>query len=207
MKAYVDRLGWLVAMGLAGVTVMGLIELAEFYRRQDPPDAVSRATYPAEADVTLPPRGETYKLIGRQVGFLNFVVRYDDRLYRGGQLVSDGGIKTLRKWGVRTILSVTPDDSERKYVAAAGLKLVELPLDKQKPVPKQTLRKFLDTIEAERGRFYLHSLSGCRRAGALAAAYRIHVGGWEFDKAVFEFGRLGGCLKDDHKLLESIRKP
>ena len=208
MSLPADRLGWLTAMVLAGLMVIGLVQYAMLHPLpgQADADAVSSATYPADTDVTLPPRGATYKVLGRQEGLRNFVVRYDDRLYRGGQIVSQKGIERLQKWGVRTILSVTPDAHERKYAAAAGLRLVEVPFEKKRAIPKETLEKFLEAVKDHSGPVYLHCMGGSHRAGALAAAYRIHVSGWGFDKASLEFGRLGGSLKDDHKLLKSVRK-
>lgn len=205
MKAHVDRLGWLVAMLFAGVMVVGLIQYTVYYPSPTRPDAVSQATYPADANVTLPPKGQAYKVVGRRAGLRGFIVRYDKKLYRGGQIVSEEGIETLKQRGIKTIISVTPDEHERKYAHAAGLRLVEVHFDEQQSIPKKTLQKFLDAIEADDGPFYLHAMGGSHRAGALAAAYRVHAGGWEFDKAIIEFGRLGGSLKDDHKLLASVR--
>ena len=37
-------------------------------------------------------------------------------------------------------------------------------------------------------------------------AYRVHVLEWPFEKALVEFGRLGGDLLADHTMLEAVRR-
>ena len=53
---------------------------------------------------------------------------------------------------------------------------------------------------------YVHCHSGKQRAGTLLAAYRIHVQGWDFEKAKSEFILLGGKDEKLPALMESVRK-
>ncbi len=170
------------------------------------PDAVTQATYKVIENPVLPPDVGEYEVIGTVEGLNNFVVRYDARLIRGGQPLSGKGMKALKKWGVTTILSVSPDDILRKYAQDHDLKLVDLAFDKAGGVPAETLATFLDAVRGGDGPFYLHCIGGTHRAGALGLAYRLHVSEWEQGKALIEFGRLGGDLKGDHAMIESVRE-
>jgi len=153
----------------------------------------------------LPPAGETYTVMGEVDGLAAYAIKYDDRLYRGGQLTSQAGLDALKKWGVATIVTITPTEDERKYVKEAGIKLVELPFEKTKLTDKD-LTEFLAAVKASEGPVYVHCHGGTHRAGALCLAYRLATDGWDYNKAAVEFGRLGGDLKADHPMLDVIEK-
>ena len=172
-------------------------------KENDRADAVTKASEANDA-TQLPPVGETYEVIGFVTGLNGYVIKYDDVFYRGGDIASDEGAKVLKEKGIKTIVSVTPTDLERLLAKKYGMELVEVLFEKT-GVPAEALESYVKKIKAGEGPFYVHCHGGSHRAGTLAAAYRIHKQGWEFDKAIIEFGRLGGSLKDDHALLESIR--
>ena len=168
-------------------------------------DATSQATYKVAGKVVLPPEGEGYKVIGRVAGLNKYVVQYDERLYRGGQPLTAEGLTALKKWGIKTIVSVTPDDHERKFAEENGFALVEVPFGHGVGIPAEVLSKFLKTTTQQAGGIYVHCMGGSHRAGALCLAYRVHVAGWAYDKALIEYGRLGGDLKGDFVMVESVR--
>lgn len=168
-------------------------------------DAVTEATYKVATDVVLPPKTGEYEVIGKVEGLNKYVVRYDDKVIRGGQPLNAAGMKKLKEWGVKTILSVTADDTLRKYAKEGGFALVEVPFKGGEPISAQTLGTFLRAVRERNGPFYVHCMGGTHRAGALCLAYRTHVDGWDYDKALIEFGRLGGDLKKDHAMVESTR--
>ena len=172
----------------------------------DEADATSKASPGASSKkYTLPPEGESYTVVGAVDGLAAYAIRYDDRLYRGGQLTGQAGIDALKTWGVTTIVTITPTEDERKYVKEAGISLVELPFQKTE-LTDEALTQFLATVKASEGPVYVHCHGGSHRAGALCLAYRLAVDGWDFNKAAVEFGRLGGDLKGDHAMLEVIEK-
>lgn len=211
MARFVWRGTWRgVAMSLAGVAwlvVGGLVVGGCDEGGEDKPDAVTGATYKVDKNPTLPPKADGYEVVGKVDGLNKYVVKYSDKLYRGGQPVSGKGMKQLKKWGVKTILSVTPDDIERKYAKEGGFELVEVPFENGTPIPAETVAKFLAACKDKPGPYYLHCMGGTHRAGALGLAYRVHIEGWDYDKALIEFGRLGGDLKKDFQIAESVRKP
>jgi len=169
------------------------------------PHTMTGATGTAHAPGGLPPKSDTYKVIGRTKGIDGYVVKYSDRLYRGGCVTSEEGMKALAARSIKTIVSITPDDAERRYAKQYGVTLVEAPFAKDKPVPDETLQRFLKAVRNASGPVYVHCHGGNHRGGTLAAAYRAHIEGWDWDKTLVEFGRLGGSLKDDDTMLESVR--
>lgn len=157
-------------------------------------------------DTVLPPPAGEYEVVGVMEGLKKFVVKYDDTLYRGGEPFAECAIESLRKLGIRTIISITPTDYERAFCQTQNITLVEIPFDKKPGPSKQDLKRYLDTIETGAGPFYLHCHGGTHRGGTLGVAYRIHFLGWSFQEALIEHGRLGGDLLGDHTMLEAVRE-
>ena len=168
-------------------------------------DAVSQASHVSASKSVLPPEADTYEVLGWQDGMAGYAVKYDEKFYRGGMITGKAGMEALKKWGVKTIVSVTPTDDERKFSKLNGMTLVEVPFGKDPGVTPEVRETFLRAVRTGEGPFYVHCHGGSHRAGTLGALYRMEVEGWDFDKAAVEFGRLGGDLKTDHALLESIR--
>jgi protein tyrosine phosphatase (PTP) superfamily phosphohydrolase (DUF442 family) len=158
----------------------------------------------AKHKVKLPLEGETYDVVGQVEGLDNFVVRYDDRFYRGGQVASSKGARWLREKGVRTVISVTPDDAERALVAEHGMMLVELPFETGKMSPAH-VAAYLHAIDRNPGPYYVHCHGGTHRGGVLGVAWRMHVEGWAYEQAEAEFDRLGGDPVADAQMLEAVR--
>jgi len=155
--------------------------------------------------IPLPPKGDTYEVIGQIRDMKMFVVKYDKQFYRGGEPVTKEAVKLIGDMGIKTIISVCPTDAERMWSRQLGIKLIEIPLDEQSPVPPEALRAYLAALDECEAPFYVHGFGGTHRGGVLGAAYRIHKQRWEFDKAAREFDVLGGDLKRDARMLESVR--
>jgi hypothetical protein len=171
-------------------------------------DAVSAATaaYFAGDRGAPPPAGDGYTVLGVRDGIKAWAIQYDDRLIRGGEFYDDSAAKALSQWGVKTIVSISPNDKERDFCKQHGFELVEIPFNKNDGPSEKDLRRFLDTVKNGRERFYVHCIGGSHRGGVLGFAYRLHILNWVEDRALVEFGRLGGDLKGDHAMLEAVRK-
>lgn len=208
MRPSVAMLGWVVGI-VATCLLMGVLVMrdgeGEGQGERAGGAAGARPDALAPRRAVLPPKSDTYQVVGWVRGLKGYVVRYDERLYRGGQITRRAGIAALKEWGIRTIISITPSEAERALAREGGLRLVEVPFDRKKGVSRAGLAGFLAAIREGPGPFYLHCKSGCQRAGVLAVAYRVHVQGWDFDKAAAEYGRLGGDLMRDDHLLASVR--
>ncbi|MCP4134232.1 MAG: hypothetical protein GY754_24880 [bacterium] len=165
-------------------------------------DSISQATPRAQDD--LPPKSDTYQVLGKVKGLKKFVVKYNNRLFRGGDILSEAGIKALKKRGIKTIISITPTKLERKLAKKHGIELVEITFDKN-GIPAAKMKKAIKIFKNGNAPFYVHCHGGTHRAGALCAGYRVYIDGWSFEKALVEYGMLGGNLMHDYNLYGSIK--
>jgi len=171
------------------------------------PDAVSGATsHAAHTSVTLPTEVGDYDVLGERDGLNGFVVKYDDTVYRGGEPYADSAAKTLRKLGVKTIVSITPTEYEREFCHKYRFVLVEIPFDKNSGITPEDSIRLREAIQTGDGSFYLHCKGGSHRGGVMGAAYRIFILGWSSEKAIAEYDRLGGDLVADQKMLDALRR-
>ncbi|MCX6579770.1 MAG: hypothetical protein NT166_06260 [Candidatus Aminicenantes bacterium] len=166
----------------------------------DEVDAVSRATRGWQ----WPPFGYTYQ-VTVVPGIDGYVIVYNDNLYRGGAL-SPEAAGQLKNFGVKTVITIDPDPKLEKTVKAAGLKPVTFTWKNRGIMPQEDLERFLELIKKNEAPFYLHSKEENQEAGILAAIYRVHVENWPYEKTIIEYGRVGGSLKDDDRLLRAIMK-
>ncbi|MDH3982130.1 MAG: hypothetical protein OES84_04435 [Kiritimatiellaceae bacterium] len=156
-------------------------------------------------EIVLPPPSGDYEVLGSQKGLKGFAIRYDGKLYRGGEPYDDSAAQTLHDWGVKTIISITPTELERKFCHDHGFQLIEIPFSKTKGPTVADLNRFKNTIQTGSGPFYMHCVGGSHRGGVLGVTYRTHLLDWPYEKALVEYGRLGGDLKGDHNMLEAVR--
>jgi len=163
-------------------------------------DAVSRAT----KEWQWPPFGYTYQ-VTVVPGIDGYVIVYDDTFYRGGDLSSEAAGQ-LKNFGVKTVITIDPDPELEKAVKPAGLKLARFNWKNRGIMPPEDLAQFLKLLKENEAPFYLHSKEENQDAGILAAIYRIHVENWPYEKTIIEYGRVGGSLKDDDRLLRAIMK-
>jgi protein tyrosine phosphatase (PTP) superfamily phosphohydrolase (DUF442 family) len=100
---------------------------------------------------------------------LHNVLRVTDRLYCGNSPEDDVGFASLRKLGIRTIITV---DGARPDVASAkkfGMRYVHLPIGYDQVTQEQALR-LARAVRDLPGPIYLHCHHGKHRAPAAAAA-------------------------------------
>lgn len=166
-------------------------------------DSQTAATPKATGDVVLPKRGDTYKVWGVVPGLQKFVVQYDANYYRGGMFTGQEGMEELKKYGIKTIVSVTPNDLERLLCEKFEMNLVEIEFEHD-GVPSDKMELFIDTLKDKPGPFYVHCHGGTHRANTLSYAYRRIVQGWDISKAKKEFLALGGHEENDKALLASV---
>ena len=153
----------------------------------------------------LPPTGLTYTVIGHVDGIKHFVIAYDDAVLRGGRILSDAGATFLTNRGVSTVIAVHPSETEALLLYEYNINLLEFPADRNEPIPPDVVADFINVVSKSEKPVYLRSEEGTHIAGAFGMAYRIHACHWPYQDALIEFGRLGGSLKDDHTMTESLR--
>ncbi len=210
MRCIWTWIGLACLLGLCGIGVLGALTppvphaITGATNASQSPDAVTEATDANwSPDTTTkaadarwhPGNGNTYDDLGFLDGLKSFTIKYHttryDNMYRGGDLLNTIGAKKLLKLEVTTIVSITPTETERKLAAEHGLRLVELPFEKD-ALSNETLAAFDDAVRAANGGVFVHCHDGKHRAGALMAHYRISHEGWPHQMAVAEYDILGG---------------
>jgi protein tyrosine phosphatase (PTP) superfamily phosphohydrolase (DUF442 family) len=155
--------------------------------------------------VTHPaPEGDAYKVVGYREGIRFYIVQYNEKLYRGGDILNRNGAKALKGLGIKTIISVTPDNKERALAKEFGFKLVEIPFGLN-DLNKKHLDRFLEAAEKSPGPIYVHCFSGDLRAAALLAHWRMHKEGWSYQRAEHEYLRLDANIFDSGMLLNALK--
>ena len=129
----------------------------------------------------------------------------NDHIYRGGQPTGDN-YRQLAAIGIKTVVDLR-GDSERDSSAlaeGAGMRYINLPMaPKQYPQP-DAAQRFLEIVNDQSNwPVYVHCAGGRHRTGAMIAAYRITIDGWDIDRTYQEmkdygfYTKLGhGCYRD-----------
>jgi protein tyrosine phosphatase (PTP) superfamily phosphohydrolase (DUF442 family) len=125
-----------------------------------------------------------------QPGIGNFG-QVNDRLLRGSQPTKEG-IDTLKKLGVRIIVSFRQEDeegaeSERALVERRGMRFVGIPISGLGAPSHEQVAEFFDVFKQNpETKVFVHCRRGAERTGTMIAAYRIAFEGWIPERALEE---------------------
>ena len=150
-------------------------------------------------EIVLPPAGDTYKVLGELNGLKNFAVQYDANFIRGGDILTGAAAAQLKKLNIKTVISISPTDFERKFCKDHGFKLVELEFTKDPGPSAKTLLSYIEALRINPAPYYVHCHGGAHRGGILGILYRVVKQDWKLEKATKEFVQLGGDPKKDEK--------
>ena len=120
----------------------------------------------------------------------------DTRLWRGSQ-PDEAEFATLRDLGVRTVINLRNDDSERQAVEALGMRYVAIPLTmhafgRSGPVPEDAVQRFFEVVDdPANGLVFVHCRRGADRTGTFVALYRIARQHWTPQAAYQEAREIG----------------
>src|SRR5262245_59404225 len=118
-------------------------------------------------------------------------------LYRGGQPALQG-FHELKAMGIRTVINLRTDDSERKTVESLGMKYVHIPIAMplyQRPwkrVSDENVEAFLKIVSDPANQpVFVHCQRGADRTGVMIAHYRIANENWSAPNAYSEARQVG----------------
>ncbi len=135
------------------------------------------------------PRPENWATPVRVEGAPN-LHRVSDLLYRCAQPTAPG-FKELEKLGIRTVVNLRSEHSDRNMLAGTNLKYYEIP-SRATQVQEADLLKFLQIVtNPEEGPYLVHCHHGADRTGLFVAVYRIVVQGWSREEAIREMQKGG----------------
>jgi protein tyrosine phosphatase (PTP) superfamily phosphohydrolase (DUF442 family) len=127
-------------------------------------------------------------------GVENFGEVSPGTLFRGAQPTAEG-YQSLKKLGVKTIVSLRMLHSEKAAVTAAGLESVEIPLEADirsvPPTPEQVAQFLAVVLDPAKQPVYFHCAHGKDRTGTMCAVFRMEVQGWTPDEAFHEMQSFG----------------
>jgi protein tyrosine phosphatase (PTP) superfamily phosphohydrolase (DUF442 family) len=121
--------------------------------------------------------------------------RLNANYMRGAQPAS-GGIETLQRLGVKTVVDLRSiyDHTDTIGVAAeqAGLHYYWLPLGVWNPATDAQAREFITLVTDEsKGPFYVFCDDGLHRTGEMSAIYRVARDHWNVEQALKEMDEVG----------------
>lgn len=121
--------------------------------------------------------------------------RLSEHYVRGAQ-PARGGIGTLERLGVRTIVDLRSnyDHTEEIGEAAgrAGLGYYWLPTSVWDPPTDDEANRFVSLVsDKSRGPFFVFCADGLNRTGEMSALYRVAVDKWTVEQALKEVDELG----------------
>ena len=119
-----------------------------------------------------------------------------DRGYIRGAEPASGGVETLSRLGVRTVVDLRSiyDHTDDFGLAAetAGLRYYWLPMSVWDPPTDQQAKEFMSLVSDEsRGPFYVFCADGLHRTGEMSAIYRVARHGWSVEQALKEMDEVG----------------
>jgi tyrosine-protein phosphatase SIW14 len=116
--------------------------------------------------------------------------KINDGLYRGAQPTPEG-IKELERMGVKTIVNLRSEHSDKESLGGANVTLVEIPMSPW-DMRQEDLVRFLQIVtDKTRQPVFVHCLHGADRTGTMCAAYRVVVDGWTKQQAIDEMTKGG----------------
>jgi protein tyrosine/serine phosphatase len=148
----------------------------------------------------------------------NFRVVEHDVLYRSGQLSLEGLKAVIHDYGIKTVVSLRPDDPapdrvEEEYCKAEGIGYYRIsprpwsPIDGFIPA-EEGVKRFCAVMDnCDNLPVLVHCLAGIHRSGAFCAVFRMEYQRWTNDRAIVEL-RAGGYrdLDDEWNLLDFLQQ-
>lgn len=122
-------------------------------------------------------------------GLTNFA-KVSDAVSRGAQPTAEG-FQTLKARGIKTIVNLRSEHSDRSMLAGTGLQYVEIPCVPWHMKELQIV-EFLKVVRDPKNQpVFVHCAVGCDRTGAAVAAYRMSEQHWTAEDAIKELHRFG----------------
>ena len=116
--------------------------------------------------------------------------KVNDGLYRGAQPTAEG-IKELEKLGVKTIVCLRDNHSDKELIGDAKIAYELIPM-KTWDIDGDDVVRFLQiATDKSRRPVFVHCQHGSDRTGTMCAAYRVVVDGWPKQQAIDEMKNGG----------------
>jgi protein tyrosine phosphatase (PTP) superfamily phosphohydrolase (DUF442 family) len=113
-------------------------------------------------------------------------------LYRGAQPTA-AGIKQLKKLGVKTIIDLRAEHSDKEMIreSKTGIAFERIPMTASNPKEADVVRFLQIVADKARRPVFVHCQHGADRTGMMCAIYRVAVEGWGKQQAIEEMTKGG----------------
>jgi protein tyrosine phosphatase (PTP) superfamily phosphohydrolase (DUF442 family) len=138
----------------------------------------------------LPPREGGPAVRRADVPGLENLGRVDAGLWRSAQPTAEG-FRSARALGVRTVLNLRSGHDDGPLAREAGLEVVTLATHPWSVDEADLLAALRVLTDPARRPVLVHCAQGRDRTGAVVAAYRRVVHGWDADRAIAEMEEFG----------------
>jgi tyrosine-protein phosphatase SIW14 len=155
------------------VSLVGLLTVPTLVAQQ--PDPAAKAQ-PAKPRDDLP-------------GLENFA-EVSAALCRGAQPTAEG-FATLKARGVKTVVNLRVEYSDRSMLAGTGLQYAEIPCNPFHLEDKEAVRFLKIVGDPKNQPVFVHCAYGSDRTGTMVAAYRMTKQNWSADEAIKELRVFG----------------
>jgi protein tyrosine phosphatase (PTP) superfamily phosphohydrolase (DUF442 family) len=116
--------------------------------------------------------------------------KVSDDLYRSAQPTAEG-MKNLRKFGIKTVVSFRSFHSDRDEIGTTDLRYEHFPMHPWYPETEAVVRFLQIVTNPERTPVLIHCQHGADRTGTANALYRIVIQGWTKEEAIEEMKEGG----------------
>jgi len=124
------------------------------------------------------------------IGGLSNFAKISDNLYRGAQPSAEG-FKSLKKMGVKTIISLRAFHSDRDMIKGNGLYYMRVKFNTWHAENEDILKVFKIIINPDYQPVFIHCQHGSDRTGTVMAIYRNIFQNWEMSDAINEMKKFG----------------
>lgn len=119
-----------------------------------------------------------------------------DANYIRGSVPAKGGIETLQRLGVKTVVDLRSvyDHTDEVGLAAerSGMKYYWLPMSVWEPPTDARAKEFVTVVaDQSQGPFYVFCSDGLNRVGEMSAIYRVAKSQWKVEQALKEIDDFG----------------
>lgn len=116
--------------------------------------------------------------------------KVSDNLYRSAQPTA-GGMRNLKKMGVKKIVSLRSFHTDRDEIGKTGLAYEHIYMKAWHPEEEEIVRFLQIVTRPEKSPVLVHCQHGADRTGTMCAVYRIAIQGWTKEEAVREMTERG----------------
>ena len=113
-----------------------------------------------------------------------------EHLYRGGQPTREG-FASLKRLGVKTIINLRGNDSNRDRFDDGAFVYHRIPMNGFNPESDQVVEFLRLASDPAAWPVFVHCQHGADRTGVLVAMHRVIIEGWTTEQAVAEMTRAG----------------